>query len=354
MKILKYLFFLILLVLIGGAIYFGTKDGTFDVASSKVIKAPAEVVYNNVKDFKSWEEWGPWMKEDENMEITYAEKTEGEGASYSWTSDVMGDGSMETVKVIPNKEIDQKISFNTPMGDSNSDVYWLFEDTENTGETKVTWGMKGEQTFMEKVFMGLFSDEDFESTLKTMYETGLNNLEESVLEDMKQFTVNVDGITEYGGGYYMYTSTSAKSSDIGSRMAPMMGQVMGYMQENNIQTAGMPFTIYNKIDEANGTLIFSAAIPVRDRVITPEGSPVVCGFMEPTTALKITLRGDYGNLPSAYTKGEEYITQNNIQKDDAKSMFEVYATDPGNVPNPANWVTEVYIPVLKTQNPESN
>ena len=92
MKILKYLLFLILIVVIAGAIYFGTKDGSFDVSKTKVIDAPAEVVYNNVKDFRNWEQWGPWMEEDTNMTITYAEKTEGEGASYSWKSEEMGDG----------------------------------------------------------------------------------------------------------------------------------------------------------------------------------------------------------------------------------------------------------------------
>jgi effector-binding domain-containing protein len=27
-------------------------------------------------------------------------------------------------------------------------------------------------------------------------------------------------------------------------------------------------------------------------------------------------------------------------------MFEVYVTDPSDVPNPANYVTEIYMPIL--------
>lgn len=351
MKILKYLFFLLLIVIIGGAIYFATKDGSFDVAETKVINAPAEVVYNNVKDFKSWPQWGPWMEEDENMKIDYAEKTEGEGASYSWTSEAVGDGSMKTVKVIPNKEIQQEIVFNTPMGDSKSDVYWYFEETENPGQTKVTWGMKGEQSFMEKVFMS-FQEDDMETGISTMFASGLNNLEEVVEESMKQYAINVDGITRYSGGYYMYNTTAAKQSEIGDKMGPMLGQVMGYMQQNNIQSSGMPFTIYNNIDEANGAVIFSAAIPIKDRVITPDGSPVLTGFMESTTAVKTTLKGDYTNLPEAYEATKKYIAENNLEMDTNANMFEVYATDPGEVPNPSNWITEIYIPVVQKTEPE--
>ena len=352
MKLIKYLLFLILIVLIGGAIYFATKDGSFDVAESKVMAAPAEVVYNNVKDFKNWEDWGPWMGTDPDMKIHYAEKTEGEGASYSWTSDHMevGNGAMTTTKVIPNKEINQTITFNTPLGDSNSDVYWYFENTENPGESKVTWGMKGEQSFMEKVFMS-FQEGDMDTAISEMYQEGLDSLENVVVREMKQFSINVDGITRYGGGYYMYMTTAAKQNEIGAKMGPMLGQVMGYMDENAVDSSGMPFTIYNEIDDLNNTVIFSACIPVAERIITPPGSPVVCGFMEPVTTLKTTLKGNYDNLPTAYNKAMEYIASNNLTMHPNAKMFEVYSTDPGEVPNPANWVTEIYIPILQEEGP---
>ena len=352
MKILKYLLFLILIVIVGGAIYFGTKDGSFDVAKTQVFNAPAEVIYDNVKDYKNWENWGPWMEDDANMEITYAEKTEGEGASYSWKSEEMGDGKMQTVRVIPNKEIDQTIIFNTPMGDSESEVYWRFEPAEEAGQTKVTWGMKGEHSFMEKVYMA-FQSEDFEKTLGAMYEKGLSKLETEVENSMNQFNIAVDGITRHGGGFYMYNTTSAKLTEIGQKMGAMLGQISGYMDSNNIAMAGMPFTIYNQIDEANGTVIFSSAIPVTARVITPQGSPVLCNYMKPVSALKTTLKGNYIHLSEAYTAAQNYIKENNLIVDPERNMFEIYANDPGEVPNPSNWLTEIYIPVV-TPNTDFN
>jgi effector-binding domain-containing protein len=350
MKILKYLFFLLLIVLIGGAIYIATKDGTFDVAKTKTIEAPAEVIYNNVKDFKNWESWGPWMTQDKGIEINYAEKTEGEGASYSWKSDVVGDGSMKTVRVIPNKEIEQEIIFNTPIGDSDSNVYWKFEAGETPNTTKVTWGMKGEQSFLEKASL-LFSSENFEASVGSMFAEGLENLNQAVLEDMKKFTIHVDGIAQHGGGYYLYNTTSAKMGDVDSKMEAMMEQVMGYMEANKIQMSGKPFALYNEIDEANGTVIFSACIPVQDRVITPEGSTIVSGYMEPVSALKTTLKGSYDNLSEAYAQAKSYMVKNGIQEHPTAHTFEVYVTDPTEVANPANYVTEIYIPVLVPQEP---
>jgi hypothetical protein len=134
-------------------------------------------------------------------------------------------------------------------------------------------------------------------------------------------------------------------------MKPMMDVVMGFIAKNSLNMAGKPFTIYNEIDNANGTVIFSTGVPVKEQVITPEGSPVVCGFMEPISAVKISLKGNYDHLPEAYTKGRQYIEKNGHQIDPNGKMFEVYMTDPETTPNPAAWLTEVYIPIIIAPEP---
>jgi effector-binding domain-containing protein len=348
MKLLKYLFFLILIVVIGSAIYFGTQDGHYAVAESKIMNAPASLIFTNVNDFKNWQTWGPWMAKDPDIKITYAEKTSGEGGSYSWTSDDMevGDGSMTTIKVIPNKEIGQTITFNTPIGESKSDVSWDFESTENPTETKVTWAMKGEQSLLEKVFMA-FSDDDLEAGISEMFQEGLASLDSAVAKEMKVYSINADGISQYGGGYYMYNTTAAKMEEVGLKMGPLMGQVMNFMQQQNIPMAGAPFTIYNQVNELENSVIFSAAIPVKEKINTPMGSPVLNSYMAPVTAVKMTLKGDYKNLPETYSQGQQYLTQNGYELHPSAKMFEVYLTNPEEEPNPADWITEVYIPIIK-------
>ena len=349
MKILKYLLFLILIIIIGSAIYFGTKDGTYDIQDSMVIAAPPEVVFNKVNDYKNWETWGPWKKEDPSITYTYAEKTSGEGASYSWDGEMSG--AMTTTKVIPNKEIQQDLTLDTPGGERNSKVYWTFEEVD--GGTKVTWGMKGEHTLIDKAYYSI-SDFDFDTTMHQMNQQGLEGIAREVEADMKAYSINVDGVTQYGGGYYMYTTSVAKQSEIGEKMKPMMDVVLGFITQNNLNMAGNPFTIYNEIDNTNNTVIFSTGIPVREQVITPEGSPVVCGYMDPVSAVKISLKGNYEHLSEAYTAGRQYISKNGLLMDPNGKMFEVYVTNPVEIPNPADWLTEVYIPIISVPEPVEN
>ena len=351
MKILKYLFFLILLCVIGGAIYFGTKDGKFDVAETKIINAPAELIYDQIKDFKNWENWGPWLQIDPNIKISKSEKSDGEGSTYAWKSnhEALGNVSVETKKVIPLKEIDQEIVVETLFGESKSDVYWRFENTETPGQTKVTWGVKGDPPFLEKVMMS-FREHDIGTGVGILFPQGLANLDSLVIDEMNKFIINVDGVTKYEGGYYLYNSAASKLSEIGAKMGLLFGQVSGFMSENKIPQDGMPFTIYNQIDELNSSTIFSACIPVANRVITPKDSPVLSGYMWPVTALKTTLKGNYQNLGEAYTKANEYIATNNLKLHPSAKMFEIYRNDPGLITNPANWLTEIYIPLATSPN----
>ncbi|MDR6300584.1 SRPBCC family protein [Mesonia maritima] len=354
MKILKYLFFLLLIVLIGGAIYVATLDGDYQVEETMLIEAPRELLFNEVNEYKTWENWGPWKEEDPNMVVTYADTTSGEGASYSWEGDESMDGKMKTTEVIPPKSITQQITFDTPFGESKSTVYWNFEEKEKG--TLVTWGMKGEQSFMEKAYQAT-QDSTMAQMIQPMFTKGLQNLSEVVKKKMEVYDINVDGITQHSGGYYMYNTTASRFTPeaLRNKMSQMLPQVYNYMETNNLQISGSPFTLYNTIDEENGTVIISAAIPTPNKV-TPAGgeNTVLCGFLESQKVVKATLKGDYKNLSETWAKLESFIQQNEniVRKPNAKP-FEVYVTQPSETKNPANWVTEIYIPVQDADNTEN-
>lgn len=63
------------------------------------------------------------------------------------------------------------------------------------------------------------------------------------------------------------------------------------------------------------------------------------------------MKGNYKHLPEAYTKGRQYMEENDLQADPNGKMFEVYVTDPEETPNPANWLTEIYIPIITAPEP---
>ncbi|MCP9198372.1 GyrI-like domain-containing protein [Gramella sp. GC03-9] len=347
MKILKYLLFLILIFIIGASIYIATKDGNFQVEQQELIAAPQEVVFNEVNNLTSWEKWEPWSRETDDMIVNYGEKTSGNGAMYSWRSEKMGNGKIITQEVKPFSSIDQEIVFETPFGESRSDVYWTFEKQGDS--TLVTWGMKGEQSFMEKAAF-TFQDQSLSEMMQPMFQKGLNNLEEEIIEKMEAYSINIEGVTQHGGGYYMYVTTASNISQVQERMNDMVAQVDQYMTTNNIEKSGNPFVLYNQWNEDAGTAIYSVGFFTPSEVVTPADSKVLNGYLPNQRTLKVSLKGNYKNLEEAYNTAYNYISENGLTANPNAQPFEVYVTNPDNSSNPAEWVTNIYIPIM----PESS
>ncbi|MDP5081385.1 MAG: GyrI-like domain-containing protein [Winogradskyella sp.] len=337
MKTLKYILLLLLILIIGFSIYIAVQPNSFSVTRTKTINAPQAVVYNNVIDFKNWQAWNSWVEADPEMTITLPKKTEGIGGSYAW-EDSDGVGTMKTTHANPNSSITQEMQF----GDfPKSDVTWNFKSNDD-GTTEVTWNIVGKDLpFGFKaftIFMG-----GMEKQIGPYYERSLVLLDSILQAEMKVYTVKVNGITEYGGGFYMYKTTAASPTNISQLMSKQYGEILTYMAQNNIKQTGMPFTIYDEPD-ANGNVIMSNAIPVLSKVLIDNSSEVLCGYIPKTETLKTTLKGNYTNLSEAWTKAYKYMSDNNLEQSDLKP-FEIYQNDPGEFPNPADWITEIYIPI---------
>ena len=163
---------------------------------------------------------------------------------------------------------------------------------------------------------------------------------------MEEYSINVDGVTQHSGGFFLYMTTAARTPEVYTRAQEMLAQVNLYLKENNISRAGKPFILYNQKDERSATSIFSAAVPTPNQIITPAGSPVLNGFHPAQKAIKITLKGNTKNAPEAWQAGYQYIEENGLEVNPDAAPFEVFYNDPAEEPNPALWVTEIFIPVL--------
>lgn len=338
MKALKYILFVILILVIGFCIYVAVQPNTFEVKRSRTINAPAAVIYNNVIDFENWEAWSPWVEKDPKTVITLGDTTAGVGASFSWV-DSDGEGKMKTLATNPNHSIEQEMQF----GDYEpSQVTWNFEPTDE-GKTNVTWKMNSENIpFLFKAY-AIFEG-GFDNMIGPDFERGLEKLDGAVLESMMKYSIKVDGIANHGGGYYIYNTTSCKMDDLESKMAELLPKVSNYAIKNRIAMAGAPFVNYHKWDEANNAVIFSCCIPTTMQVITTE-SDILTGQLEPFKAVRTTLKGDYKNLKEAWDETFKYIENYQLVPTETGPMLEVYLTDPESKPNPAGWITEIYVAI---------
>ena len=318
--------------------YIAVQPNSYEVTRSRTIKAPASVIYNNVIDLKNWEAWSPWVEKEPSTVIILGEQTNGVNGAYNWI-DKDGQGAMKITDANLNTSINLSMQFvNFPP----SNISWTFESNED-GTTKVNWNIASENLpFGFKAYTAFSGS--MEEQIGPDFERGLEKLDSVITKSMKVFHVKIDGVTEYDGGFFMYKTTSATSTNISQVVGNKYSKIMAYMMANNIAANGMPFTIYNDMVAEDGPINMSNAIPVKNKVEVPRESEILCGYLPKASVLKTTLKGNYSNLPKAWETAMAYIAENNLVQSDIKP-FEIYTNDPGNFPNPANWITEIYIPI---------
>lgn len=335
MKFIKFLFFLLLIAIIGGAIYVASLKSDYTIESKRFIKAPVAVIFDDVNEYKNWENWGPWYEMDSSIVATFPEKTSGVGASYSWKGKD-GEGSIETISLKPNKEITHKIDFGTG---NQPTVYWNFEKVN--GGTEVTWGMKGTNSFTGKLYW--LTQGGIEKNMTPMYDRGLELLDQHITTKLEKHTIESKGLTDVGGGFYLYLTSSSKLDKISSVTEDLFPKILSYMKENNIVAAGSPFSLCHKWNEANNYVVFSCCVPIKERIATTNN--ILVGFQKPQHTFKTILKGSYSYATEAWEDAFKSIAERGLKIPEGSEFFEVYTVGKNQTENPTKWITEIYIPV---------
>jgi effector-binding domain-containing protein len=107
---------------------------------------------------------------------------------------------------------------------------------------------------------------------------------------------------------------------------------------NGIEFRSPPTTIYQEWGPGMVTLhvgmLVAAAIPSDDIYVETL----------PAREAAVTIHtGPYDGLGDAHAAVEQYIAEHNLEK--AAPAREVYLTDPGEVPDPKDWKTQIIWPV---------
>lgn len=336
MKLFKFLLFLVLIAIIGFCIYTAVQPNSFKISKTRVINAPASLLYNDVIDFKKWKYWTSWTENNSKIKVYHSEQTKGIGGSFSWENDD-GVGFIKTIQANPYTTIkqDMEIADFPPTS-----ILWNFEQNKD-GSTQVNYSIVGDNlSFGFKMFSILTGG--IEKRIRSHYQINLDKLENTVVTNMAKYSITVNGITEHSGGYYIFNSTSSKISDVNHKVFELLPKLKSYIDTYAISMAGSPFVKYHYFDEENNAAMFSCCIPTTSRVITTEND-ILTGQLEPFRALKTTLLGNYTNLQEAWKNTMAYMTEHDLVIDETGPKLETFVKDSLDSPNPADWKTEIYI-----------
>ncbi len=126
---------------------------------------------------------------------------------------------------------------------------------------------------------------------------------------------------------------------ISKELATLLPEVHQYLVEVGAKMAGPPFSRYHAWSETEIDL--EAGIPVQEP-ITPKGR-IVNGELPAGRTVAAWHVGPYDGLRAAHERMRTWIEQQKLKV--RGGCWEIYWTDPGMVPDPAKWRTQLFTPV---------
>jgi effector-binding domain-containing protein len=336
MGILKYIALLFLLFLIGSSVYIATQNAKYNVTRSKVLKNPRSTVFTYVNDYRNWETFVEWIKEDKSVKINYPELTMGTGASFTWTSDASS-GNVTTFSISENESIVQKMIRN----EEEAVISWKLKDT--LGGTKVTWTGKGKLDFKSKVIA--FFRGGINSYIGDSYQKSLENLNRTLDYEINTYKINVNGIVTRSGGFYLKQFMHCKQKEVDRYIKILVPRMEHFFEKNKIVASGKPFIIYHKYDRTNDDIGFSVCMPIKDSIHIMPGSDIESRELPTYTCLKTTLEGDYSHTQIAWKKAFNYIKDHKLERNRSGQVIEAYVKGRNDSKSPSKWITEIYVPV---------
>lgn len=170
MKILKFLLFLIVGLILVGLIAAAFIKKDYLVEKEIIINKPKQEVYDYVKYLKNQNEYSYWASLDTNMQKTFTgtDGTVGFVSAWKGNKDV-GQGEQEIIKIDEGKRLDYEMRFKEPM-ENTANSFMSVEEAGPTA-TKVKWAMYGHSKFPMNImnpFLNSMVGGDFEKGLANL------------------------------------------------------------------------------------------------------------------------------------------------------------------------------------------
>lgn len=173
--------------------------------------------------------------------------------------------------------------------------------------------------------------------LLTQLEGDISAIErgKSIMSYMDEIDVRLVDVPKM---YLLSIRKMVQAEDYPTEYIKCYGKLFKRIAVDKLTMSGSPMILFHSAEYSPTGLDTEFAIPVQEYVTgTRDFCPGLC--------IKTVVRGAYSELSSVYTKQIEWTEKEGYQNTNA--LFEVYITDPSQIADVKDNITEVYYPVKK-------
>lgn len=345
MKTIKYLLLSLLIAALCIFIYFSLQSGSYSTDKSKTIEAPISLAAQQLQDLNKWQEWS-------DLTVVSQDSANRKGVNTQITlADSDGEEFTISLDSVSNNRYIYKINHATEVGKVEEDLRIVLEG--NKDSLNISFDRSGELDLFQKIKATLFSA-DLENQVEVHTTEWVEGFSAYLDTLSRKHSITPLGRTELASQYYLYTSTGVTLNNLDTSKSDMLKSIRSFMQSNKIKADGEPFIIYERNRPPSRELIVSVAIPVRDRVVTPDDSRILGGFRAAAQVIKVELKGSSKRFRNkAWTQAAQYATDNGYRIENQIRPIEVIEISADDTPNPAEQLSFMYLPISSGELPQA-
>ena len=316
-------------------VYMTRYSGRVRVEQIRVIDASLNAVYAKVADLAQWQQWNPWVDAQAATTLTLSERANQAGSRCTWTSDSLGAGFVEHVRLFPGQRVDQRLRLKQPftvMGRSE----WFFKDLGGT--TEVRWRLRGRVAFSMRAFATTVK-----ASLALDCRYGLDQIA-SLLEPITapRYTIAHLGVREVAATHYVYKTYQGSISGLPQTMRGTVAELRQQLTDLGIAATGEPLAIYFKTNIKLRTTFCHIGIPI--------GNASGTGTMQVRElaahrAYAVRLHGSPRALEIAWYHAMQRMMAEKTKPDQRLPPFEQYLTSDDSATQNGSTI-KLHVPVL--------
>ncbi|MDH5345791.1 MAG: SRPBCC family protein, partial [Gammaproteobacteria bacterium] len=294
-------------------------------------------VFALLNDFRKVREWAPFSADDPNARLTIGDVLSGEGATMSWSGQLIGEGRQTIVQSVPH----ERIAIDVDTGDGR-EATSVFDLTRREAGTALSWTWQSDYGFnLFGRYFALLQDRirgpTMERDLARLGELA-GNLPRADWGDLEieRIVVEAEDIA------YITTRSLPRADAISAAMNNSFFDIYDFIDRHGLARAGAPMSITRTF--SGSELVFDAAIPVRGLTDdTPRTENAVkIGETYAGTLIRVRHTGSYATLGRTHDKIAAYLAATGIERNG--DAWESYVSDPGRT-DASGLHTYIYYPV---------
>lgn len=322
------------IALAGGLVYLSRLPKDYEVRRSLTLRADRQAVFDRVRDFRSWDDWSPWLLHEPDAKRDFSTAEDQPGGSYTWDGRAIGAGRLTHVRFDSPGRIEQRLEIQRPFK-SGSDVRWEFAETDDG--TEVAWCLRGSMPFLLRPMIPLVRQ-----MIGKDFELGLALLRGQLDPDAPQPELRFEGETSLQPQSALVIPFSGGMEVMVRAMEDGFPRLAGHLASLGVAPDGPPFSAYHKVNMKKNRFECDMAIPApADTAAGPFARKDFSGGRY----YRVTLTGSYDFLELAWYAAVAHARMLKLKLDKHRPMLEVYENDPSVVENPKELRTGLYLPL---------